>query len=1702
MIFANEKIRAQVTADDFTGIQYLYTNAGGTTWTNQNGWNTLGNPFTFNTSVNNNWVGLTVISPSLTRINLANNNLTGTIPAEISYFGELTALYLQNNELTKLLNFLIPTLDTLNVSNNRLTFDDLLQYIPLFHNNPSFYSPQKDFFLTASPIMLNTGTSLHLQTNFNATGNVYQWYKNGVAIAGATGTSFNITSVNKYNAGFYVVQITNPGVPHLTIQCQPVQVEINFASHITASTNITCFNANNGTATIASAGGVLPLKYKWTTKSGTVVDSFANTTGLAAGSYYGLVVDSLGSVSKDSITITQPNALTLAIDTVQNICFGDATASIKLTAGGGVTPYKYTITGIAGFALTNGTYSNLSNGNYFPAVQDANNCITKIDTVKIINKSNIKISYFSKFDIYNCFGDSSGSMQINAVGTGNPFYYRIDNKAFTKIYSFPNLKAGNHTISIRDDYLCIKDTIVAITQPTDISIDSSHYSKTLRCFYTTDGYVKVYAHGGSGKLTYFLNGATASDSGIYQSLSYGSFDVKIVDAHNCSKTNTFTIKIPDTLKITNIQKNAINCFGDSSGTVNVTAIGGTGKLKYSINGFTYQTNNIFAKVPAATYSVSVVDSNLCLTSQTINLTQPPAIVNSVLYPAVLNCYGDSTGYIHIIASGGTGTLMYQLNNGAFQNTYLFDNLKAGIYNTTIRDGSNCMVKGSYQIKNPPKITFSSIDTSSVHCFGASTGVIKINAVGGTGGFRYKAIDNNFYSNNSFSGLPAGLYNVSVKDLNNCHKDTFAIIAQPAVLKINNFVITSPKCFNDSNGIMTVNATGGTGSYIYAFDGKAYQTSNILTFVKGGQQTIHVRDFYNCPLDSTINVPQPAALTIANANVINVLCAGTSTGSINLNITGGTGIKSFSINNAAPQLSNVFTNLAFGKYMIVVKDQNNCTTTSTYSVIQPYPLKIGSIYSQNVHCNGDSSGVIAEIAVGGTGNYFYKLIIGADTLTQKYGNFTHLGPGKYTALLTDDNKCVTLQPNIILTQPPPFKVTKFIYKPITCNNYNNASFQVQGIGGTKPLNYFITRNNAVTYTSTTGTFTGLPPASYVVGIRDSNNCNYYVDTTNIVNPPVLLLDSVRSNNISCHNLVDGNINIYVHGGVAPINYYLYRTKDTIVQQQNTFAKLTAGTYKMAFKDANTCMITTNQVTIINPPQLLIDSVRYKNITCNNLTDGFIKVYAHGGTPKIYYSQDNGLNYLTNNGIFANAGVGSYHVKVMDNNKCKATNIDTTFTIVNPAPMSATFAPDTTSGCNPLTVIFTNHSNNAITYQWNFGDGNIVTDTKPLNKTHVYTNTSAGYESFKAKLVCKNAYGCADSNYYNITVFNNFHVTYDLTPLTQIFPEQHTIYFTPTGNVAQQSYVWVISSGDTLKGMVDYFDKFKTAGVYTIKAWMNNVECSDTATKSFELIPHPVSGFQFTSSKDGCSPVFVSLKNTSQYATKYFWDFGDSTQSIMLNPQHTYTKPGQYVIQLYVQGRGGISPVYADTVNVWGQPSKVDILIKPDSVLTMDQPIHCHLLTDGWTYYTWYFGDGDTSHLWSPIHFYKTPGEYKITLDVWTDHLCSDANMIGDSIKVLPNGWIYFPNAFTPNTKYKPGNIVDYKDRSNNVFYPHTYLVDQYDLKIYTRWGIEVYHSTKLNIGWDGYYNGKLLPSDMYVYKAMGYYTSGMPFSVIGSFLLLK
>jgi PKD repeat protein len=269
--------------------------------------------------------------------------------------------------------------------------------------------------------------------------------------------------------------------------------------------------------------------------------------------------------------------------------------------------------------------------------------------------------------------------------------------------------------------------------------------------------------------------------------------------------------------------------------------------------------------------------------------------------------------------------------------------------------------------------------------------------------------------------------------------------------------------------------------------------------------------------------------------------------------------------------------------------------------------------------------------------------------------------------------------------------------------------------------------------------------------------------------------------------------------------------------------------------------------------------------------------------------------------------------------------------------------------------------------------------------------------------------------------------------------------------------------------------------------------------------------FETPENGCSPHTVKFVNKSQYSTNYVWEFGDGSISTKKDPEYTYYVAGVYAITLNVTGPGG-THTFKSTVEVYPTP-KLQFSNFPDSVFVNDKPVKFYNLSGDATDYLWNFGDvnettgqvnpSNTSTEIEPAHIYMNVGLKDVTLIGWNAN-CRDTLFVEEAVKVKPAGRLAFPNVFKPNPNGPTGGAYNQNDpaSNNSVFFPG--IIDEvleYHLYIYTRWGVQVFQSNDINIGWDGYINGQKAKQGVYIWKVKGKYTNGRNFQEAGDVTLL-
>jgi len=321
-----------------------------------------------------------------------------------------------------------------------------------------------------------------------------------------------------------------------------------------------------------------------------------------------------------------------------------------------------------------------------------------------------------------------------------------------------------------------------------------------------------------------------------------------------------------------------------------------------------------------------------------------------------------------------------------------------------------------------------------------------------------------------------------------------------------------------------------------------------------------------------------------------------------------------------------------------------------------------------------------------------------------------------------------------------------------------------------------------------------------------------------------------------------------------------------------------------------------------------------------------------------------------------------------------------TIVVKAKAMAQFTTSDSMFCSvPATVNFFNTSTNAISYQWNFGDGTTSTQVSP---SHIYTAEG----DYSVTLIALNANGCFDTLVkINHIKIHKPQITVSGFPLNGCIPYSVNPTASVTANEPIASYQWIFGDGGTGVGY-NPIHTYTTAGTYTVKVIVLTVSgCTDTLTipNAVKVGNKPTPNFSVNPT-DICasSPVnFTDL--TTGNVDQWLWQFGDGGISTSSNPVYQYSDTGWFNVQLIVWSNGCSDSIKLnDIVHIMPPIASFGINRSCVNRLSIDFIDH----SIGAVTYAWDFGDGATSNIPSPSHTYNSVDAYTVTLTV-TNRTCS-------------------------------------------------------------------------------------------------------------------
>ncbi|MBL0134203.1 MAG: hypothetical protein IPP79_09405 [Chitinophagaceae bacterium] len=1000
------------------------------------------------------------------------------------------------------------------------------------------------------------------------------------------------------------------------------------ASITIAGTNSTC-GSNNGSITATGTGGTAPYQYSI---DGTTYQASNIFTALAAGSYTIYIKDANNCVQSTTILLTNIAGATVTAVAASSTC-GAANGSITATGTGGTAPYQYSINGIT-FQAGN-VFAGLNAGNYTITIKDANNCINTV----AVTVNNIAGATVSATTTNGTCGNANGTITATGNGGTAPYQYSIDGINFQAAANFTGLSAGTYTITIKDANNCINTSSVIVSNSNGATVTASSTNSTCG---NNNGSITANGTGGLSPYQYSIDGINFQASAVFNALSAGNYTITIKDANNCISTVSVTVSNTSGAIVAAISTNA-SC-GVNNGSITATGTGGTTPYQYSIDGTTFQASNNFTALAAGTYTITIKDANNCTSTTIVTIvnTNGATITGT---STNTTCNGN-TGTITLTGAGGLTPYQFSIDGINFQAGNNFTGLAAGNYIATIKDANNCTNTVSIIVLTTTGATVTATPTNS-SC-DIANGIIIATGTGGASPYQYSIDGINFQNSNSFTGLSAGSYTISIKDANGCINTTTATIINIPGATVT-ATSTNSHCGN-GDGSITATGNGGTSPYQYSIDGTNFQNTNSFTGLNAGSYTVTIKDANGCLHTTTVIVANTAGATVSGTST-NSTC-GNANGTITATGTGGTAPYQYSIDGTNFQPGANFNSLIAGNYTITIKDANNCTSTFDV-IVNNTPGATVTATSTSSSC-GNANGTITATGLGGSSPYQYSI---DGTTFQASPNFTGLAAGTYTISIKDANNCINTT-TVIVTNSNGATVTASNTSS-TCGNAN-GTITATGTGGTTPYQYSI---DGINFQSS-NVFNGLAAGNYTVTIKDANNCTngIAVTITNIAGASV----TATNNNSTCGNN-NGTITATGTGGTAP---YQYSIDGINYQASNNFTGLAAGTYTLSIKDASNCTSSIS-ITITNSNGATV-SATSTNSNCGN-NNGSIAATGTGGTSPYQFSID-GTNFQAS-GNFNNLAAGTYTVTIKDANGCSLS----TSVIITDTPGATVTATASNSTC---------------------------------------------------------------------------------------------------------------------------------------------------------------------------------------------------------------------------------------------------------------------------------------------------------------------------------------------------------------------------------------------------------------------------------------
>jgi len=606
---------------------------------------------------------------------------------------------------------------------------------------------------------------------------------------------------------------------------EEVQIVVNESDFADAGPDQTICAGSDVTLT-ASGGDT----YNWSTGDNTADINISPSTTTT---YVVSITDANGCMSTDDVQIIVGTSLSADLQTTDVSCHQEADGRI-IANSSGTAPFTYNWSNGEQTQEING----LEPGTYTVSISDVNNCNT-VESAEIVEPDPLTITTDNSS---TCPEITDGTATVTITG-GNraPFIYEwSSNAGGQQSAEITGLAAGIYDVTVTDDNNC---TAIATTE---VAALPELLEPIVTCGQVTSDAITFIWPDDANTTDFEVNvqnigwtNPTSRTSHTLSGLSLGqTLEIQVRANGNCpSKIGTASCTANDCtpIDIQIVNQTNLPCAGTGSGSVSLIASGDNAPFSYSIDGQSNTTGN-FANLGLGNHTATVEDAIGCTQTIIIVITEPDPLLISGTIDRQPDC--NNGGAITVTASGGTGTLSYNWNNGLTSTSET--NLPAGSYFISVTDENGCGNTYNGVINYYAEMT-GVISSTPASC-ATQNAQATVDISGGQGSYSYIWDDAQEQTSSTAVDLGAGTYTVTVTDELGCTIEKSTAISEPRIEV--ELALRQPVCPEDFGGI-SITPIEGQAPFAIRVNSNTYSNQMEIDWLQSGSYDIEVTDNLGC-----------------------------------------------------------------------------------------------------------------------------------------------------------------------------------------------------------------------------------------------------------------------------------------------------------------------------------------------------------------------------------------------------------------------------------------------------------------------------------------------------------------------------------------------------------------------------------------------------------------------------------------------------------------------------------------------------------------------------------------------------------------------------------------------------------------------------------------------------------------------------------------